>query len=248
MEIWEYDFMESLLKNRRRRESLVRALEGLPEGSLVRRKRGNLYEYYLYKNENGHRSETYISKRSNGKLIESLNSVNIKRRKINNEIVFLDKIFEAVCPAAIQIKNNYYQTDKKFLPTPSQKSDTYGNLKFLTNRGEMVRSKSERFIADALFKYNLDYRYEQKLLLKEFSLHPDFTIINPLNGQTYYWEHLGMDDSEYIVDWINRKSVYNDNGIIEGKNLIVTTEKDTNSFSKIVAEIFTIKRYDKLFE
>ncbi len=247
MEIWEYEFMEELLENRQRKEELIKELAQLPEGSLVKRKRENRKnEFYVYTQVEGKKKEVYISQKDVC-LVKKLKEAEIKRNTIKKELSFLDNYYKRVYTLAQKIKNNYVQVQKEYTAKGSQKEDTYGNLKFKTVRGEMVRSKSERFIADSLFRFNIDYGYEQKLALKGYFFHPDFTIVNPLNGRVCYWEHLGMDDSEYIVDWINRKAIYKDNGIIEGRNLMVTTEKDTNKIDEIISDVFTIRRYDSLF-
>ena len=56
------------------------------------------------------------------------------------------------------------------------------------------RSKSEAIVADTLTRLGIRYEYEKKLLNKDdnpkdFRL-PDFTV--SYEGDTYYWEHLGM--------------------------------------------------------
>ena len=40
------------------------------------------------------------------------------------------------------------------------------NKKYLTEQGEYVRSKSEKIIADMLFKYGIPYRYEPRIVTK----------------------------------------------------------------------------------
>lgn len=62
-----------------------------------------------------------------------------------------------------------------------------------TKKGEAVRSKSEVIVADILASLGISYKYEQPLPSKQdqrdFRL-PDFTV--SYEGDTYYWEHLGM--------------------------------------------------------
>src|SRR5258706_6564344 len=58
--------------------------------------------------------------------------------------------------------------DKKFLP----KDGKY----FTTLDGTKVRSKSEQFIADWLYRHSIKYEYEPLLNVKDFSFHPDFFI------------------------------------------------------------------------
>lgn len=47
---------------------------------------------------------------------------------------------------------------------------------FTTLRGEKVRSKSEQFIADWLYRHSIRYQYEPKLNIKDFDFHPDFHV------------------------------------------------------------------------
>lgn len=61
-----------------------------------------------------------------------------------------------------------------------------------TARGEMVRSKSEVIIANALAAKGVDYAYERPLTLDGVTKYPDFTIEDMESGQTIYWEHCGM--------------------------------------------------------
>ena len=249
MEIWEYEFMEWMLENKRRRDSLVKELSVLPEGNLIRHRRGvGKWDYYIYSKKDGIRKAVYVSRKNQNGIVNQMKAIKSKRNKIKEEIAFLKRITERNRFIAMKIIEAFSPVDEGYAPVPSEKDDPYGNLKFLTTRGEFLRSKSERLIADALYRYNINYFYEKKLALKSFNVHPDFTIVSPLNGEVYYWEHLGMDDPNYIVDWINRKAEYKEIGIVEGENLIVTTEKDTNRFDTIVAGCFTIHRYDKVLE
>lgn len=54
----------------------------------------------------------------------------------------------------------------------------YFNYKkpYSTLKGENVRSKSERYIADWLYAHDIDYEYEPSLHIKDFKFRPDFYI------------------------------------------------------------------------
>lgn len=79
-----------------------------------------------------------------------------------------------------------------------------------TERGELVRSKSELVIAEMLCARNIDYVYEQPFVLPDGRIrYPDFTISNPARGVTYYWEHLGrLDDPDYRARWERKRAEY----------------------------------------
>ena len=97
---------------------------------------------------------------------------------------------------------------------------------FTTNKGEQVRSKSELNIANALAAKGIPYKYECPLTLKGGNtIYPDFTVLNVKKRRVIYWEHRGMmDDRGYSRDAVERVKDMNRNGIILGKNLIITEE------------------------
>lgn len=57
---------------------------------------------------------------------------------------------------------------------------------FTTLKGEKVRSKSEQFIADWLFRNNIDYKYEKSVRIGKNTFHPDFFI----PSANIYLEHV----------------------------------------------------------
>jgi hypothetical protein len=85
-----------------------------------------------------------------------------------------------------------------------------------TARGDdLVRSKSEVIVADALYSLGLGYAYERELTFPgEFPIHPDFTVTRP-GTRPVYWEHLGrLDSPGYRADWDARKAWYASHGIL----------------------------------
>lgn len=123
-----------------------------------------------------------------------------------------------------------------------------------TARGERVRSKSEVIIADTLFRYNIPYRYEFPITLKRINpddirrdfgssitLYPDFLCLNTRTRTEFYWEHFGlMDSTEYSNNAAGKLRLYTENGILAGRNLIITMETQTEPPS--------IKALEKLIE
>jgi len=84
-----------------------------------------------------------------------------------------------------------------------------------TERGDLVRSKSELVIADKLHARGIDYAYEQPLQLGDGRIrYPDFTIADDASGVTYYWEHLGLlHDPGYRARWERKRAEYFEAGI-----------------------------------
>lgn len=114
-----------------------------------------------------------------------------------------------------------------------------------TARGELVRSKSEVIIANALYYHHLEYVYEPELILDGIMKRPDFKVVDDDTGEVWYWEHCGlMNDPRYKKRWNDKKAFYQKNGIEEGKNLICTFDEngalDSQKIERIIEEIFDL--------
>lgn len=133
-------------------------------------------------------------------------------------------------PEIIEHKRNFYEA----------------GLIHRTARGELVRSKSEVIIADALFDKGIDYEYEKELYLNEDGIKsPDFTIDDAESGIKFYWEHCGMmSDETYNRRWQAKRMVYEKHGIVEGKNLIVSYDKADGSIDSQEIRILISKHLE----
>ena len=116
-----------------------------------------------------------------------------------------------------------------------------------TIEGELVRSKSEMIIANCLHFNELEYEYEPILEIEPGKiLRPDFKIVDGDTGEVWYWEHCGMMNvPKYVKRWEDKKKLYEKNGIIEGKNLIVTEDDkngglDSAYINKLIEDIFEL--------
>ena len=167
------------------------------------------------------------------------------RRKIKS---FLDK-----CPSQ-EIEDIYdnLSIERKCLVTPIQisvkekvkqwQNEVYEknlmypeNLRYETEQGDIVRSKSEVIIANILYQNWKDilYKYERPLEVMENgrkkTIYPDFTIINRNSGKITYWEHAGrMDDSHYADDFVRKMNTYIANDLLPGRDVIVSYESLSN--------------------
>ncbi len=113
-------------------------------------------------------------------------------------------------------------------------------------QGILVRSKSEVIVADILTSLGISFEYEQKLPSKDdpsdFKL-PDFTA--SYEGDTFYWEHLGMlSVPSYRAAWDRKREWYEDNGHFDR----VITSEDGADGSIDAAEIERIARRKILLE
>lgn len=82
-------------------------------------------------------------------------------------------------------------------------------------RRERVRSKSEVIIANTLARFNIPYRYEYPLELKNgHTVHPDFLCLNARTRAEFYWEHFGlMDEPDYLERTLAKIKDYAESGI-----------------------------------
>ncbi len=114
------------------------------------------------------------------------------------------------------------------------KTLTDSDKSFVTKRGERVRSKSEKIIADRLADAGIPYRYEAPLRLKRSLLvYPDFTILDTAARRHVYFEHLGMIDKANYADSAARKmNSFAEAGLIVGKDVFFTFETSAYPISE----------------
>lgn len=120
-----------------------------------------------------------------------------------------------------------------------------GQRRYLTRKGELVRSKSEAIIADILFELGIPYHYEKELRLKNGKIrYPDFTLLKVSERKVFYLEHLGLlDNEEYRKSCLVKFDEYRKSGIYFGENLIITYESEDNPLDiggirKMLTDIF----------
>lgn len=138
-----------------------------------------------------------------------------------------------------QAKETIYKTNRRF----ALESEDLTENGILTEKGDYVRSKSEKIIADKLFLLNIPYTYEAPLLLKGRGyIRPDFTVLNKRTRRQYIWEHFGMiDNIDYAGKTSKKLELYMKNGYIQGKNFLSTFESSvaplkTNTLETIIQE------------
>ncbi|MCI5919087.1 MAG: hypothetical protein MRZ75_07190 [Roseburia sp.] len=112
---------------------------------------------------------------------------------------------------------------------PPGEFEKENHSEFFTAKGERVRSKSELLISEQLCKHGIPYRYEKTIELLEWNrvivCRPDFTVMNRRTGKIYLYEHFGrMDDFMYVENSMRKLDLYEKNGYLLGKNLIITRE------------------------
>lgn len=164
----------------------------------------------------------------------------------------ISELYDSLCPARRALITPVTLTDEQYAANWQEVS--WAGRPFspdtpllLTARGERVRSKSEVIIADTLFRHKIPYRYEYPLQVHRtpgsgdtITLHPDFLCLNTRTRTELYWEHFGlMDDPDYSANAAGKLRLYTENGILSGRDLIITmeTQKEplsTRSIEKLI--------------
>ena len=100
------------------------------------------------------------------------------------------------------------------------------DISYTTERGERVRSKSEKIIADMLFARGVPYYYEFPLHLPgRGDIYPDFRVLNVRLRREFRLEHFGMmDNPEYAASFLRKMRSYEQSGYFPGDNLLFTME------------------------
>ncbi|HJQ95157.1 MAG TPA: AAA family ATPase, partial [Acidimicrobiia bacterium] len=140
-------------------------------------------------------------------------------------------------------------------PTPKEVQGRYleDRLIHRTADGNLVRSKSEVIIADALASNGIIYAYEAPFVGYDGTQRlPDFTIDDPATGDRFVWEHLGMLGSPaYRRSWERKLEWYERSGVVPHEagggtagTLIVTADDplggiDSASIHSLIATVIS---------
>ena len=226
-------------------EAIETELSTLPPGELRIYSNGKYDKWFYYKDSTG----SYLT-RKNKDLASKLarkKYLTIKRNAIINDITALEYYQDFYTSSEDELNRFLENENYTQLLTSNFQSEAHYEwmhaeyprnpyypemLTFKCPSGNTVRSKSEVFIDMALTNSQVPYRYECKLMVGNSTFYPDFTILHPFTNELIYWEHFGkMDDFTYANKSSSKLLSYISNGIVPGKNLIMTFETSENPFS-----------------
>ncbi len=253
-------------------ESGISYVESAPVGKISVIRNHHTYQYYWRTNEtNAH--GRYVKKKDRNlvKAILQKEYINKSLPKIREQIKIiegflklynpqeLEKIYEDM-PDSKRIYVNPYIVPmdlyaKQWEEHQVSEKDRLSNIikdKYVlseeqgvwTEKGELVRSKSEKILADKFYRMGIPYVYECPLMLKGFGyIRPDFVVLNKYTRKEYYWEHFGlMSDKDYCEKAVKKINQYVKSGIYQGGKLLCTYETEKCVLdSKVVDEI--IEKY-----
>ena len=258
-----YGLEELLKKERDRLQKISRLVESrlvnVPDGFLkVTTSKNNAQFIYC----SGNKQNVYI-KKDNVKLAYKLaqKSYDYKvKRLVDKRLKQLEKIAEEYKDNEIEdiyrelhpIRKNIVEAVE--IPWERRikewKSVSYNGKPFAENvpliytkKGERVRSKTEKILADYFYDNSIEYKYECPLKLKGIgTIYPDFTFLRKRDGKEVYWEHDGrMDDPVYAEKAIQKINTYMLNGIFPGDNLILSFESMKTVLSDKIIRTLVIK-------
>lgn len=214
----------------------------------IKKKRGRVEYYFVAVGEKGGNGK-YLKKRERG-IAERIAQRDYDEKLIRNaeerikaittfikkyDATSIQKIYAKTSPYRQELITNPVLPDEEYIKqwqAVEYESKAFADdaPEIITERGERVRSKSEKIIADKLYTMGIPYRYECPLILSgNVKLYPDFTILKMPERKEIYLEHLGMmDDENYIRTAMYKLSTYEKNNIYLGVNLFVSHETRKN--------------------
>ncbi len=248
------------------KKMLMRAKERMktaPEGHLRVRSWNGVVEYY-YKGKQEGGNGKYVKKSEIGfirKLVQrdyDIRMMKCAEERIKEIDKFLSK-YESLNIKGLYQSMNLHRRELlydavmsdeeyvKFWQMVEYEGKTFeaDMPEIFTDRGECVRSKSEKLIADKLNALGIPYRYEYPLVLEgNIKLYPDFTILKMPEREEVYLEHLGLlDDENYLDTTLFKLNTYERNEIYLGVNLFITYETkrfplNTRALDRLIKKLF----------
>lgn len=145
----------------------------------------------------------------------------------------IEGVYSNLCEGRKVLVTPIIQTDEEYTREwmeshPGRQNDYPAAITYLTERGEQVRSKSEKILADLFLKYGIPYCYEPELILKDGrKIYPDFGLLNLHSRKTVYWEHFGLvSDGEYAHKAFWKLYKYEAEGLEVGRDILFSVESE----------------------
>ena len=234
-------------------EEATLSLKAKPAGNLQCNKRQHGCEFYHRTPENGARGSYIPTNQSD--LVHALAQKDYDQRFLaaaqrlqkkltvskNNGIVVqspliyqpLAAVYSNLSETRKSLVTPYVLPDELFVKEWEMKEYTANPHEFLiqgifSEKGERMRSKSEKIIADKLYSLHIPYRYECPLQMSDGKIfYPDFTMLNVPERRIVILEHFGMmQNSEYVLKTLEKINRYRLDGYIEGYDIIFTFESE----------------------
>ena len=240
------------------KNKVEKSLRKAPEGSLIVSKSNGVAQFF-HKTEKCQKKGKYIEKKKS-KFISALAQkeydISFLRELVKQENRMkralraipedeLEQVYDNLTEARKPYVTPYVLSDeaymKEWLSVPYVGKIYKDEFpKYTTEKGEKVRSKSEKIIADLMYQMGIPYRYEYPLYTKGYgTIYPDFMILVMSTRKEVYLEFFGMmDKPEYCENALQRIQELARNGIVLGKNLYAVFESlSTPMHTKMVKKM-----------
>ncbi|MBP5633242.1 MAG: hypothetical protein J6Y21_10835 [Clostridia bacterium] len=262
MNIKQIEEREKELK--KMRKFVVERLENAPDGKLrIKRKNGHVYYYIRH---DAHNSNGKYLPRANIRLIrnlaqkeydeKALSAIDAELSVIKScrrhwcelPVTPVEMVYDEIPDELKEMVMPLTESDKLFIKRWNESEFEQlkykeEEKKYATERGDLVRSKSEMVIANLLFKKGIPYRYECALQICGRIVYPDFTVLDVKKRKEIYWDHFGVvDDYDYAVKALRKMRDYSLAGLITENRIIVTAETsdeslDSGKISSMINEL-----------
>ncbi|MCR4585636.1 MAG: hypothetical protein K5686_07920 [Lachnospiraceae bacterium] len=245
------DYKEELKKQKNELEKLItlarkriKSQTATDERVISYSKRKKHYQYYLIEKD---RTRVYVKKDDSEIIRKKMqaaydNAVYDRITKMHRQLSrFLENydyesiraLYDDMSDARKCFVTPIMQTNEEFIQQwkkkhPGNQNNYFEEGLFPTDKGEYVRSKSEKILADLFFKNKIPYSYEPCFELSNGSfLYPDFVLLNVRKRKTVFWEHFGLiSDAEYSKKTVWKLSMYEKHGLRIGDDLLFSMESE----------------------
>lgn len=247
--------MQEELKNLKElKDLLLRRINTHPSGKLhIMVKNKKYVQFYEYDSEKRGKypAGKYISKGSIQKAVllaqkdyeedyysNTCRRIDVLEKAISEYLATSENnMLNSYHPEKVKMITPIYLSDDDFIEkwyksTPGSQNTFPYKTEYKTNRGEIVRSKSEKIIADYLYSKGIPYVYEPRVNLNgKESVYPDFAVLNVSKRKEFYFEHFGqMGEVGYSSDMCHKLMKYTKCGYYIGEKVIFTCESSENRF------------------
>lgn len=240
------------------KKQLEKSLSDAPEGRLCRSNSNGYMQYYVRgRTPEGKIKKRYV-KNEEKHIISAIAQRDYEMKmlwEVECEIRSIDQFLSAFSPELLTQIYDDQPVDRKNLICPliepieeyvkKWQNDWYTGLDFsqgqqeiFTERGERVRSKSEKIIADSLYRHGIPYHYEYPVYLRGMgTVYPDFICLHVRKRKEILWEHMGlMADPAYCKKALKKEEMYIKNGYRTGIDIIYTRESTDYTISTKVID------------
>lgn len=223
------------------REKIQKSAETYPKGSLRCAINKGCCQYYSGKTYLGADKRDYARQiaqrdyclRLDKKIAEYQKLLEELKVKYENEE--LEEIYKKLHPGRKQLVEPLVRpvsdiiSEFEKLQYEGKEFGLNDKTEYYTIKGERVRSKSEKIIADELHRYNIPYKYEMPIKLRKWNknliFYPDFTVLNKRTGKKWIIEHFGMmDNPRYYENVLEKLEIYEKNNLLIGRDLLIFHE------------------------